>query len=147
MRWLCLLNRLSLSGRAPDSSFLRALFHFRLLARIENWNIPVMMALQFSDAVDVDTSENESPSSPLESGTPASSMGSLLTMKERGLECLSSQLIEVEVPELFSQNVAAKIWRFARSHLEQEVSPPLSPPLKSRTTLSDLPYHYRSHFC
>jgi hypothetical protein len=86
------------------------------------------MSLQLSEIIDVDASESDSPSPLVESGTPASSMSSSLAMKERGSETLPSQLIGVELAELFSENVAAKIWRVAKSHLEREVRSPISSP-------------------
>ena len=92
------------------------------------------MSLQLSENIDVDTSENDSPSPLVESGTPASSMSSFLAMKGRGSETLPSRLIEVELAELFSENVAAKIWRVAKSHLERDVRF-LSPPLQGAPNL------------
>ena len=79
----------------------------------------VAMFSSLSETIDVDTSMSDSS---IDNTTAASSTCSLPTMTETSAELHSSPVIEFEIKELFSTNVAAKIWRVAKSHLEQEVS-------------------------
>lgn len=77
------------------------------------------MSSQLHESVDLKTSSSD----PSTVNTPAaSSSSSVPSMKIYDADHHSRPLVEFELKELFSGNVAAKIWRVARSHLEKEVS-------------------------
>ena len=59
--------------------------------------------------------------------TTISSASSRLVVKEHDLTLDSNPKVHLELAEAFSENVAAKIWRVAVRHLEQDVSFTYSP--------------------
>ena len=69
--------------------------------------------------IDLDASSGDSAAT---TATTVSSASSPPATKEHDSILDLGPRIDLELAELFSENVAAKIWRVAASHLEQEVS-------------------------
>jgi hypothetical protein len=76
------------------------------------------MSSKLPEANHVDTA----PSGSSTGATAYTPTSNLPTMKSDHIDCLSHRPLDFELKGLFSENVAAKIWRVAKSHLEKDVS-------------------------